>query len=222
MQTKTYRVKGMHCASCASIIERTVKKIDGVEEISVNNGTENAKISFDKNKTSPEDFNRKLEPLGYSLVVPQAHDMKNLPAQAGMSAEDMGMSESEHAEHLGLNQTKKEKLAELHQMKNMVWSAIPLAVFSLVLMIWELLAQFKIIPEMTSVLEEFFHHLLPIFATYMLFVVGKPYLLGLYRFIRYGKANMDTLIGIGTLAAYAYSVMIAALETSLRPYLNVD
>ena len=59
----------MHCASCASIIERTVKKIDGVEEVSVNNGTENAKIYFDESKTNPDDFNKKLEPLGYSLVV---------------------------------------------------------------------------------------------------------------------------------------------------------
>ena len=45
---KIYKIKGMHCASCASIIERTIKKIDGVEEISVNNGTENAKIIFNQ------------------------------------------------------------------------------------------------------------------------------------------------------------------------------
>ena len=37
MKKETYKIKGMHCASCASIIERTVKKIDGVEDISVNN-----------------------------------------------------------------------------------------------------------------------------------------------------------------------------------------
>ena len=80
MQTQTYKVKGMHCASCASIIERTVKKIDGVENIAVNNGTENAKISYDASKTSPEDFNKKLEPLGYSLVAPKAHDMSNMSA----------------------------------------------------------------------------------------------------------------------------------------------
>ena len=59
--TNTYKIKGMHCASCASIIERTVKKIDGVEDISVNNGTENAKISFNTEKTSPEIFNQKLD-----------------------------------------------------------------------------------------------------------------------------------------------------------------
>ena len=222
MQTKTYRVKGMHCASCASIIERTVKKIDGVEEISVNNGTENAKISFDKNKTSPEDFNRKLEPLGYSLVVPQAHDMKNLPAQAGMSAEDMGMSESEHAEHLGLNQSKKEKLAEIADMRTKVISAIPLSIISAVILGWEVLIKYEITPEMNPALMEFFHHILPLMATYVLFVVGKPYLLGFYRFLRYGKANMDTLIGIGTLTAYVYSFAVTAFEETLRPFINIE
>ena len=214
--TQTYKVKGMHCASCASIIERTVKKIEGVENIAVNNGTENAKISFDKNKASPEDFNKKLEPLGYSLVVPQAHDMKN------MSAEDMGMSADEHAEHLGLNQSKAEKLAEIKDMKIKVMSAIPLAIFSVFVMGWEILAQYNVISEMSVTLEEFFHHLLPLMATYVLFVVGKPYLLGFYRFLRYGKANMDTLIGIGTVAAFLYSFAVTAFEDVLRPFINVD
>ena len=58
--TNTYKVKGMHCASCASIIERTVRKIDGVENISVNNGTENAKISFNTKKTTPQIFYQKF------------------------------------------------------------------------------------------------------------------------------------------------------------------
>jgi Cu2+-exporting ATPase/Cu+-exporting ATPase len=213
---KTYKVKGMHCASCASIIERTVKKLDGVENIEVNPGTENAKITFDTSKTNPESFNKKLEPLGYSLVVPMDHDMKN------MSASSMGMSENEHAEHLGLNQSKKEKLAEVAEMTSKVMSAIPLAIFSIFVMAWDILAQYKAVPEMTYITKEFFHHLLPIFATYTLFVVGKPYLLGFYRFLRYGKANMDTLIGIGTSAAFLYSFVVTAFEETLRPFINVD
>ena len=216
MSTQTYKVKGMHCASCASIIERTVKKIDGVESISVNNGTENAKISFDESKTNPKDFNKKLEPLGYSLVVPEAHNMKN------MSASEMGMSESEHAEHLGLNQSKKEKLAEIADMRTKVISAIPLSVISAVILGWEVLIKYKIALAMNPVLAEFFHHLLPLMATYVLFVVGKPYLLGFYRFLRYGKANMDTLIGIGTVVAFLYSFAVTAFEDALKPFINVE
>lgn len=213
---KIYKIKGMHCASCASIIERTVKKIDGVEDISVNNGTENAKIVFDSSKTNAESFNKKLEPLGYSLIVPMDHSMES------MSASSMGMSENEHAEHLGLNQSKKEKLEEIKEMKSKVMSAIPLAIFSVFVMTWDILAQYSIAPMMSYALKEFFHHLLPIFATYTLFVVGKPYLLGFYRFLRYGKANMDTLIGIGTVAAFLYSFAVSAFEETLRPFINVD
>lgn len=215
MKEKTYQVKGMHCASCASIIEKTIRKIDGVKDIAVNNGTENAKIFFDNNKTNPEQFNQKLEPLGYSLVVEDygGHNM---------SAKDMGMSEDEHAGHLGLNQSKKEKLDEVASQRLLVLSAIPLAAFAAFVMGWDIFAQYGWVGEMSYTIKEFFHHLLPLFATYILFVVGKPYLLGFYRFLRYGKANMDTLIGIGTVTAYLYSFAVTAFEETLRPFINVD
>lgn len=204
---KIYKIKGMHCASCASIIERTVKKIDGVEAVSVNNGTENAKISFDESRTNPESFNKKLEPLGYSLLVP--------------TAEEMHMSADEHAAHLGLSQSKIEKLAEIKEMKTKVISVIPLAAISIFIMTWDILAQYAIVPEMDSSIAEFVKYVLPVMATYTLFIVGKPYLLGFYRFLRYGKANMDSLIGIGTSAAFVYSFIVDAFATRLAPYIDV-
>lgn len=204
---KTYQIKGMHCASCAGIIEKTFKKSEGVHSVEVNYGTETAKVSFDESKTSPQELSQKIEKLGYSLVVP--------------SADEMGMSAGEHAAHLGLNQSKKEKLAEIADMRNKVISVIPLAIFSIFVMGWEILAQYNAVPQMSYTISEFIHHLLPIFATYTLFVVGKPYLLGFYRFLRYGKANMDTLIGIGTSAAFLYSFVVTAFEDALRPYINV-
>ena len=60
MSSHIYRIKGMHCASCAGIIERTVKKVDGVENIQVNYGTETAKIAFDEAKTKPKDFDEDI------------------------------------------------------------------------------------------------------------------------------------------------------------------
>ena len=207
-QTKTYKIKGMHCASCASIIERTLKKSGDVALVEVNYGTEKAKVSFDDSKVTPHDLSKHIEPFGYTLDIP-------------LTAQEMGMSASEHAAHLGLNQTKKEKLAELADMRTKVFSAIPLAVFSILVMVWEILAKFNFVSPMSENLSEFVHHLMPIMATYMLFVVGKPYLLGVYRFLRYGKANMDTLIGIGTSVAFVYSFLITALEVPLSVYINV-
>jgi Cu2+-exporting ATPase/Cu+-exporting ATPase len=215
---QTYRVKGMHCASCAGIIEKTFKKVEGVESVEVNYGTETAKVSLDTSKVTPHDLSKKIETLGYSLDIPK----NSSHTHQSQTATEMGMSEDEHAEHLGLSQSKEEKLAEIADMRRKVISVIPLAIFSVIVMIWDILMQFDLVMEMPYILENFFHHLLPIFATYTLFVVGKPYLLGLYRFIRYGKANMDTLIGIGTVAAFTYSFVLTAFEDVLRPYLDVD
>ena len=219
MHTENYKVKGMHCASCSSIIEKTFKKIPGVQSAEVNYGTEKAKVSFDPSKTNPYDLSKHIEPFGYSLEI-------------AATAEEMGMSADEHAAHLGLNQShlhqdfggqaKKEKHAEVADMKIKVISAIPIAIFAAFVMGWDILAEYGFVSEMGYVVKEFFHHLLPLFATYILFVVGKPYLLGFYRFLRYGKANMDTLIGIGTTAAFLYSFAVTALEETLRPFINVD
>ena len=206
-KTNTYKIKGMHCASCAGIIEKTFKKTDGVISAVANYGTESVKVSFDHTKIQPEALSKKIEPFGYSLYLPDA--------------EEMGMSTNEHAAHLGLNQSKKEKLTELTDMKTKVVASIPLTIFSIFVMMWEILAQFHFVGAVPYIWSEFFHHLLPIMATYMLFVVGKPYLVGFYRFLRHGAANMDTLIGIGTSAAFLYSFIITAFEETLRPFINV-
>ena len=205
--TQKYDIKGMHCASCAYIIEKTIKKIDGVLNVSVNNGTENAKISFDENKTSPHIFNEKLKPLGYSIVVPSAHEMS--------------MSEDEHAMHLGLNQTKNEKLAELKTMRSKIVSVVPFAIISIFIMGWDIFSSFNIVPQMSLTWSKFFDYLFPLMAIYAFFAVGKPYLLGIYRFVRYGKANMDTLIGIGTGVAFLYSFIITAFAEPLKSFINI-
>lgn len=193
-----YKVKGMHCASCSSIIEKTFKKQPGVQSADVNYGTEIAAISFDQSKTSPQILSQTIEPLGYSLII---EDTPN-----GASVVDLG---------------KNQKQEELASMKNHVYVLLPLALISIFFMGWEILSQLGLLSVMPTDVYEFFHHLLPLMATYTLFVVGKPYLKGVYRFLRFGKANMDTLIGIGTLAAYFFSFIVTGLEGPLRPYLDV-
>lgn len=216
MKSELYKVKGMHCASCAAIIEKAFKKSDGVAKAEVNFGTETAKIEYDSSKISPEALSKSIEPYGYSLSLDTSDRNENL------SAEEMGMSEDEHKAHLGIGQSKKEKLKEIEEMRKKVFSALPLAVFAFFVMAWETLSKFKLVPEMPYVWYEFFHHLLPIMATYVMFVAGTPYLIGFYRFLRYGKANMDTLIGMGTLTAFVYSFIVTAFEDALRPFINVE
>lgn len=205
---QTYKIRGMHCASCASIIEKKLASTDGVRSAQANYGTESVRVDFDATRTDGTRLSAQIEPLGYSLVIPAA-------------GEEEG-PESGHAAHSGIRQSKEEKIAEIAGMGNHVRAAMPLAAFSIFVMGWEIFAQLGRLPAIPYVWKEFFHHLLPIMATYALFVVGKPYLSGFYRFLRYGTANMDTLIGIGTSVAFLYSFIVTAFEEPLRQFINVD
>ncbi|MFZ5391338.1 MAG: heavy metal translocating P-type ATPase [Patescibacteria group bacterium] len=196
------KIKGMHCASCANIIEGTFKKIDGVNKAQVNYGTESVKLFWDETKVSPDKLSKAIEPLGYSLLL----------ANQG----------NNHLNHGSAEGSPNDKESELTDLKIKVLSALPMAALAALVMAWDILGQSKIVPAMNQTVSELFHHLLPLLATYVLFVVGRPYLLGLYRFIRYGKANMDTLVGLGTLTAYLYSFVVTAGADILRPFINVD
>ena len=208
--TKQVSIKGMHCASCANIIERTLKDSPGVSATQVNYGTEKAKISFDSEKTDLAALSKKLGPLGYSLLIPEDE-----------SDETTNDSGSHHnSDHGGGDRSKQAKLAELKSMKNTLKIIIPLALISILIMSWEILARFELVAEVPMAVMGFFNHLLPIMAAYTLFVAGRPYLLGLYRFLRYGRANMDTLIGLGTLVAFLYSFSVSAFKEILSPFID--
>lgn len=210
-QKQSYGIKGMHCASCAGIIEKTLKKAEGVTAVSANYGSESVTVSFDEAKMSPKRLSKMLEPLGYALIIPETR-----------MTEDGRTDLSHHSAQLGIDQGKEEKRESVVALKRQVLSVIPLAILSIFLMSWDTVARFGMIAGPSLIWKDFFHHLLPLLSTYVLFVVGKPYLLGVYRFLRYGNANMDTLIGIGTGAAYLYSFIVSAFEEPLRPFLDVD
>ncbi len=197
--SSTFKIKGMHCASCAGIIEKTLKKIDGVFSVEVNYATEKAKISFDKEKVNKENLSKDINKFGYFLE----------------------MDSMDHSNHSG-HAMKKNTSNDERDMRFGIYSIIPLAIISIFVMAWDIFTQYNISPEMSLTVKEFFQHLMPIMATYALFVIGKPYLFGFYRFLRYGKANMDTLIGIGTVAAFSYSFFVTAFESFLKPFINVE
>lgn len=74
---------------------------------------------------------------------------------------------------------------------------MPFVVLSVLYMVLDIGGkEFGLFSEMPKRLYTFRHHLFPVMATYVLFVVGKQYLHGLRRFICTGHASMETLIGL--------------------------
>ncbi len=205
-------IAGMHCASCASTIKRTLEKMDGIDSCVVNYGTEKALISYDPDKIDITDMNKEIGKLGYSMEAPVQHHQHSLH-----EGHDMMEPITSDAS------VKEKKLRELQKLKTSVQIVMPFVVISLLVMAWEIGAKpFALWPKMPEIAMVFFHHLLPIIATYTLFVIGWPYLKSVVRFIQHRVASMDTLVGIGTSAAFLYSFVISAFEKELAQVLNTE
>lgn len=84
---KTFPIKGMHCASCVRVLERALKKVDGVSDASVNLATEQATVSYDGDKCGDREMAQAVANVGYE-------------AQLGQSEHDEAMRREEKAKEL--------------------------------------------------------------------------------------------------------------------------
>jgi len=180
----------MHCASCAAIITKKISKLPGVDDVSVNFATEKASIAFDPAKVAVHDMDHEIAALGYNLENPEQTD---------------------HSAHTGINQSKEDKIKELSALGSKTLFVLPIALSVFVLMMWDIAGRtLSYIPNLPLPME-LFNLVSMLLATVVLFWIGQPFLRGVMTFIRHRVANMDTLIGIGTLAAYIYSLLITLL-----------
>ena len=60
-------ISGMHCSSCANLVERQLKKVNGVTTVNVNFASEKASVTFDPNITKVSEFKKAIENAGYSI-----------------------------------------------------------------------------------------------------------------------------------------------------------
>ena len=192
---KIYKVKGMHCASCVSLIQNKVQKIEGVNTCDVGMSSEKATVTFKDNPVSIETINKTLHPFGYSF-----EDSEQV------------IKKTESHDHM--------KMIEQDQSKEMRY-VVPMVIFSFIMMLWDVLGDNKLVPEMNETIYEAFHHLMPIFATFILFGIGRKYIRAVWIFIKTRTANMDTLVGISTIVAFLYSFAVTAFDKVLAPYIDV-
>src|SRR3989344_9247091 len=66
---KNFSIKGMHCASCVLIIEKSLKIIDGVSEANVNLVTEKATIVYDSDRATDEKLISAVANAGYKAFI---------------------------------------------------------------------------------------------------------------------------------------------------------
>lgn len=192
-----YKVKGMHCASCVSLIQNKVGKVPGVASASVGLSTERAKVIFNDRPVELNALNAAISPFGYTL-----EDTK---------APEMNIQGMDHSSQAG-------EKSMAFEMK----FVIPMVIFSFLMMLWDVLEKNGLAPAMPETIYEGVHHLMPIFATIVLFGIGRRYIRATWVFLKTGVASMDTLVGISTVVAFIYSFAVTAFEAPLSRYVDVS
>lgn len=178
MTTQLFKIRGMHCASCATLITKEVSKLEGVQNVEVNFGTEKAKVVYDAAKVTVDRMNQEIAKLGYTFETGKGSSKNN---------------------------------ADVEKLRTKTHFAFPVALAVFGFMMWDTAARASGLFPPVPLSMSLFNIIGLVISSIMLFWVGQPFLVGVVRFIRYRSANMDTLIGIGTLTAYLYSLVVTLL-----------
>jgi len=185
----------MTCASCVNRISRFLQQVDGVAGAEVNLATETATIRFDPSVTGAIQFAAAVDAAGY---------VARLDQQA-TGADDVAVEQYAEARS-DRDEAAARHLASLR--RRLAISAV------LTLPILAGLARMTVAPGLPSILSEPLFQL--VFATPVEFWAGWPFLAGAWRGLRRRSADMDTLIAVGTLAAYGYSVSTMLIPDFFR------
>jgi P-type Cu+ transporter len=193
-----FTVEGMHCASCVHTIEGTLSAIPWVNACSVNLIQKTLILDYDTTMLSQQDLAKELEKYWYTIhpqnetAIHAAHHEKT---------SQMGTSWSTTwSPTWSTTWSPTKNTFHLWWIAIMTWLAFGGMIWMIGVDTWRW-------PKIVWI-HHLIHGLLPIFATIMLFGVGRKYCIAVIRYLKYGGATMDTLVWIGTIAAYTYSFFV--------------
>ena len=182
--TKTEKInlklRGMSCASCASSVEEAISNVPGVESCNVNFGAEQAAIQYNPRRTSIQDIQDAVEEAGYSSYSLQEQEM--------ITGED-----------------DEEKAARIAESKDLLRKVIVGGIISSILVVGSM-------PMMTGLeipfIPGWLHNpwLQLILTIPVQFWCGYGFYIHAWKAFKRHAATMDTLIALGTSAAFFYSV----------------
>ena len=179
---EVYNITGMSCAACSSAVERVTRKLPGVKSSDVNLTMGRLLIEYDESQVTPELIMEKIK-------------------KAGFGASPF-IAEQQHTEAAILDQEEKEQHQFQRQKRNLIIAivfSIPLLYISMGHMVpWPMP-----VPELISLhMHPLNYAIIQLVLTTVVLICGnKFYRNGFYALFK-GNPNMDTLVAVGTSAAY--------------------
>ncbi len=194
----SFPIIGMHCASCAKLIERQLNKTPGVTEASVNYGSEQATVDYNPNVGTTDRIGKAVASLGYRAILEGEKSASDTPSK---TPEELKV------------EAKKVELTDLK--RKVIVSAI-LSVFVLLGSFPEWFSSFFSFFSLSSYYELITNnYVLLALATPVQFWAGWGFYQATWSGLKNRTASMDTLIAIGTSAAFGFSLLTTIFGASL-------
>ena len=180
---------GMHCAACANRIEKALIRAPGVENCNVNYATQRATVTYDTAQTDAHKLRDVIKNAGYDAIVPDESSSHGDNAHVDVS--DIQSAENEARASEYANQKRKFIIAAI--------LTLPVAAIGMGGHLLPSLA-----PSLDFAGREWIELIL---TSLVLFGAGAEFFSGAYLAAKHRAADMNTLVAIGTFAAYAFSVV---------------
>jgi len=197
---------GMHCAACATRIEKALKKAPGVRQAGVNYATARATVHYDPQNTDVTKLRDVVKRVGYDAIVPaQARTSSQPYPEPGAHGASAKIPTEASASVSELEAQAREK--EYRRQKRQFLIALALTFPVVVLAMGT-----HLIPALKTTLNASWRMSVELaLTTPVLFWAGRGFFAGAWVSAKHRAADMNTLVAIGTFAAYAYSVVVTVV-----------
>ena len=194
-----FDVTGMTCSACSSHVEKSVSKLTGVENVSVNLLTNSMQVEFDENKLDTAGIIKAVEDAGYGAAVKDEH------AKSG--AKTSGQSDSQENSGLSAVEQNVKNMKKRLIVSLIFW--IPLMYVSMGHMIYQWL-NIPMPPFTMNFLHGNENAITYAFTQFLLLlpilIANQKYFKNGFKTLWHRSPNMDSLIAIGAGAAILYGI----------------
>ncbi len=178
----TLKIGGMHCASCASNIEKALLKTSGITSANVSFPLEQARITYDPEIVTVSDIKKVIEGVGYT------------------ASEKIGKTDADREQRARESEIKRQKINFIIALV----LAIPISLGDMGRNIaW-------VAPYSPKIFQD--DMVLFVLATIVMLFPGRQFFEGTYKGLKHGVTDMNLLIATGTGAAYLISVAATFLN----------
>jgi len=247
----TLKITGMTCATCAGTVEKSLSEVPGVVRASVNLATEKATVEYDPSLTSEKALVDAVTNAGYGVATSEVtpgligmtcvncaqtiekalRDVDGVisasvnfaaekaivrynPEVVTLAALKKAVSDAGYqavfTSELAQDTERKAREHELRRLKLLLIFSFSLAIPTFIL-------------SMVTPLGDRANNLVLLaLATPVQFFVGWQFYVGTYKAFRNRRSNMDTLIALGTSAAYIYSLLVIISSETFGKHVYFD